>query len=240
MSNEETPETPMNETTRATRRKLLIGAGLGGVALAGGMLARPGAALATTMTESATDIFTVARTAEQLAVTFYANGIKNAGRLGISGANLTYLQAALAEEQIHENFLRDNGGKTLTSTFSFPHGDETFENQVLFIQTLEQLEVAFIAAYLAAVSEFAAMGQPRLAQIAAQIMGVEAEHRALGRDIGNLVPADNFGFEPVLLSKVGDAVSVLSNEGFLSPKEGNSYEYHLMSSFYPGVIYTRP
>ena len=46
---------------------------------------------------------------------------------------------------------------------------KTFTHQELFIETLEELETAFIGAYLAAVKEFAEQGQPGLAQIAAQI-----------------------------------------------------------------------
>ena len=45
----------------------------------------------------------------------------------------------------------------------------------MFIATLEKLEEAFIATYLAAVKEFCLLGQPGLAQIAAQICGIEAE-----------------------------------------------------------------
>ncbi len=39
-----------------------------------------------------------------------------------------------------------------------------------------------------AVKEFSQYGQHRLAQIAAQIMGVEAEHRGLGRSISSSYP----------------------------------------------------
>jgi hypothetical protein len=45
-------------------------------------------------TDSIVTILTVARTAEQLAVTFYTNGINNASQLGISGANLDYRKGA--------------------------------------------------------------------------------------------------------------------------------------------------
>ena len=81
------------------------------------------------------------------------------------------------------------------------------------------------------------MGQPRLAQIAAQIGGVECEHRALGRDIGGLSPADNVGFEPVLLTSVGAAVDALQSQGYLSPKGDNSFTYAPVSTNNPGVIY---
>src|SRR5579883_2211581 len=42
-------------------------------------------------------ILTVARTAEQLAVTFYSNGIANADQLGLKGNDLENIKAALVE-----------------------------------------------------------------------------------------------------------------------------------------------
>jgi len=102
------------------------------------------------------------------------------------------------------------------------------------------LEEAFIAAYLAAVKEFCLLGQPGLAQIAAQICGIENEHRALGRDIGGLIPADNWAFSPALVEAVADAVDVLAAEGFLSPKSGNSFTYHAVNTADHGVINRQP
>ena len=235
-------------STRRSRRALLKGAAIGvtGVAAvaAGGLLIPKHAAHASGGGEGAEDtvvqILSIAATAEELAVTFYSHGIAKASKLGISGPNLAYLQAAVIEEQIHRDFEVAAGGKPLTNTFSFPHGDETFEHLDVFIATLEELEEAFIAAYLAAVKEFALLGQAGLAQLAAQICGIENEHRALGRDIGGLIPADNWAFSPALVESVGDAVDVLAAEGFLSPKGENSFTYHHVSTADHGVIRRQP
>ncbi len=230
-----------------SRRSLLKGAAMGaaGVAAAGaGALLLPQQVARAGGGEGAEDtipqILSIAATAEELAITFYSHGIANASKLGISGANLAYLQAAVIEEQIHRDFEVAAGGKPLTDTFSFPHADDTFEHLGVFIATLEELEEAFIAAYLAAVKEFALLGQPRLAQIAAQICGIENEHRTLGRDIGGLIPADNWAFSPALVEAVADAVDVLAAEGFLSPKAGNSFTYHAVSTTDHGVIRRHP
>lgn len=192
--------------------------------------------------DSLKTIFSVAATAEQLAVTFYTNGIKNAHKLGISQSSAAYdvLEAALIEEQIHELFFVANGGVPLTSTFSFPHGDETFESLSVFIATQQQLEGVFDSAFLAAIHELAAMGQPVLARIAGQIATVEAEHRALGRYIGGLIPADNWAFSPVLIPSVGAAPAIVQKAGYLSPKPGNSYTYHQVSTSDEGVLYREP
>ena len=190
--------------------------------------------------DSVVTILSVAATAERLAVTFYTHGLAHAGRLGLSGASLAAIKAALVEEQIHELFFVANGGKPLASTFSFPHGDETFEDLRVFIATQQQLEGVFDSAFLAAIKEFAELGLPTLAQIAGQIATVEAEHRALGRFIGGLVPADNWAFSPVLIPSVGAAPAIVKEAGYLSPRPGNSYAYQQVSTGDDGVVYREP
>ena len=190
--------------------------------------------------DSIVDILTVARTAEQLAVTFYTNGIANADKLGITGDNLAYLKAALVEEQIHQQFFTANGGKSLADTFSFPQGPSTFTDLKTFIATQQQLEGVFDSAFLAAIMEFAQLGRPDLAQIAGQIATVESEHRALGRVIGGLVPADNWAFTPVLVTSVGAAPALVQKAGYLSPMSGNSYMYQQVSTSGAGVEQLKP
>lgn len=232
-----------------SRRSLIKGAAVGaaGIAVAGAAGAfllpknKAHASGGEGPEDSITTILSIGVTAEELAVTFYTHGIANAGKLGISGANLDYLIAARIEEQIHRDYLYSAGGRPLTDTFSFPYGDDTFESLGRFITTLQQLEEAFIAAYLAAISEFAQYGQPALSQLAGQIMGVEAEHRALGRSISpNLPFANNFAFEPALVESVGDAVDYLASNGYLSPKTGNSYAYQRVSTDNENVVYRTP
>ena len=190
--------------------------------------------------DSIVSILTVARTAEQLAVTFYSNGVNNASQLGLSGQNLEYVKAALVEEQIHQQFFAANGGQSLAATFSFPEGSKTFSDLKTFIATQQQLEGVFDSAFLAAIVEFAQLGRPDLAQIAGQVACIEAEHRALGRAIGNLSPADNWAFTPVLIGAVGDAPALVQKAGYLSPASGNSYTYQQVSTSYPGVEQTKP
>lgn len=214
---------------RRSRASLLKGALAGGVAVAGaGLLASsPLRARADVMASPDTiaTILTVARTAEQLAVTFYSNGVANAAALGLSGLNLDDIKAALIEEQIHLNFFAANGGQSLASTFSFPQGAATFQNLQAFIATQQQLEGGFDSAFLAAIKEFCELGRPDLAQIAGQVACVESEHRALGRQIAGLDPANNWAFAPVLVASVGAAPAVFQQAGYLSPTTGNSYSY---------------
>lgn len=143
-------------------------------------LAEPGGGPTPFMT-----IFQIAEIAEQLAVTFYSNGVANASALGLSANDLAEIKAAGIEEQIHHDFFATITGVNpiQPTTFSFPAGSKTFTDLQTFIFTQQALEFVFDSAFLAAVRELSMLGAHRAAQIAAQIACVEAEHRALGRDI---------------------------------------------------------
>ncbi len=235
---------------RKSRRSLLKGAAVAGAAGitavgAGALFLSRGSVAHASGGEGPEDsivqILSVAATAEELAVTFYSNAIANANALGISGVNLAYLHAAVVEEQLHHDFLVAAGGTPLTSTFSFPSGGETFTNISTFISTLDQLETAFEQAYCAAVLEFAEYGQPRLAQIAAQIGMIEGEHRSLGISIPSTVfVPNNHAYVPPPFESLGDAAEALVALGYLSPKSGNSYAYQAVSTVYPSVVYRQP
>ena len=239
-----------NETAKGTSRRSVLKGALAGAAGATG-LAVAGTAVLSNTAKSASahksscvtpiaDILTIARTAERLAVTFYTQGLRHAEKLGITGSDKAYIRAALIEEQIHELYLAAAGGKYLASTFSFPQGPNTFEDLNTFIATQQQLEGVFDSAYLAAVKEFGLQGRPDLSQVAAQVACIEAEHRALGRAIGGLVPADNWAFTPVLIAKVGDAPALVTKAGYLSPVKGNHYTYEQVPVGGGGVVYRRP
>ena len=81
---------------------------------------------------------------------------------------------------------------------------------------MQQLEGVFDTTYLAAVKEFAELGQPKMAQIAAQTAWTEGEHRAVGRKIAGISPADNWGFAPVLVTSVGAAPEAVKDAGYLA------------------------
>ncbi len=126
--------------------------------------------------DTANQIFLAALIAEDLASTFYYNGlvgrvVQNPNLAGPGGSatrpnpknsnipNLDYLRAALSQEIEHANLLRTVGnfGKDAWSdpyqTFYFPAG--TFATLNSFVGVLEALENAFIGAYLNAIRELA-------------------------------------------------------------------------------------
>ena len=185
--------------------------------------------------DTAQEIFTAALIAEDLASTFYYNGLTgpvitdpNLAGPGGSATNVTsgdagnvgYFRAALGEEITHANLLRTLIGKTSSTTdpvqtFYLPAS--AFQTIGGFTSLLDALENAFIGAYLTATIEFAQMavdakgfghrqrdsfGKPYqttdleyFAQVAASIMGVESEHRVLGRDVSGMIPANNRNYE---------------------------------------------
>jgi hypothetical protein len=126
--------------------------------------------------DTAAEIFTAALIAEDLATTFYYNGlvgmaVQDPNLAGPGGTaakpsaggnigNLEYVQAALTQEISHANLLRSliGGASAATDpyqTFYFPAG--TFNTLTAFLTTLNALENAFVGAYLSAVREFAYM-----------------------------------------------------------------------------------
>lgn len=132
-----------------------------------------------------------------------------------SVSNVAYIRAAITEEVTHANLFRTLLGIKSPAmdpyqTFYFP--TETFYNLGHFVGMLQALESAFIGAYMAAIQQFAlrAAGGPQtldgvlyqpsdfayFAKIASSILGVESEHRALGRAISpNLIPANQLNYE---------------------------------------------
>lgn len=219
---------------------------IGGIASAGYLLAQQNsqhgahAAAPPTNVEPAQTILNIAATAEELGVVFYTQILNHVDYYDLSQAAFLDLKAALVEEQLHLLFLLQNGAKPLTHTFSFPFGRYTFRDFEFFIRTQQLLEAAFTAAYLAAVREFALLGRPDLSLIAAQIATVESEHRALGRAIGGLRPANNQAFTPALFQTVGQAAVALQRGGFLTPTRGNSFRFEPVSTNFNGVIARTP
>jgi hypothetical protein len=247
--------------------KLSFGAAVSGLAL--NNLPRL-EAQSTAMQDSANQIFTAALVAEDLATTFYYNGlvgkvIQDPALAGPGGTatnvsssgnvpNVDYLRAAMSQEISHANLLRAvaNIGATATAdpyqTFYFPAG--TFDTLTPFIATLEALESAFIGAYLTAIREFGTLalqtgtsvpdgpyGGPYsaaqlnyFAQVAASIMGIEAEHRVLGGVILNENQPNNLNFEQtdgLLAVYNGPNSAVAALTPFLTASTGPAYSLEI-------------
>jgi hypothetical protein len=172
-------------------------------------------------TENVADILNIAQTAEHFAVTFLTAGLNNASTIGLTGLTLEIVQAVLAAEIYHLQFLTAVGATPLTTTFTIPD-PKALTDFTTFFKNLEVADTIFVGAYLAAIREFAELGQPQLAKIAGQFMGVEAEHRVLARAALAInksdpasIPPNNKGFETDLFLYVREAATLLGTLGFV-------------------------
>jgi hypothetical protein len=159
--------------------------------------------------ESVGDLLNTTLTAERLTMTCYYTALVTpallkqiagspAGPAGMAG-NVACLQAALHQEQNHAMILENLGAQSPYKTFYFP----TMALATLgytshagtFLWMLDHLETACIAAYMRRIERYMALRHPDLALLAARILGVEAEHRALYRVISEDYPANNVTLE---------------------------------------------
>jgi hypothetical protein len=197
-----------------SRRSMLKGAaGIGG----GIAMASFAGALGVSAAEgddSPQTILNLAATAETLAVTFYYSAITGA-TFSLDDADVAYLKFALDAEQYHLDFLTSQGGKSLTDKFYVP--STLLSDPLLFVQVATQAETAFVGAYLAATRAFGNAGLGKLAATAAQHACSEAQHLALAREIGGLVP-NNLAVPLPIYYNVSNAVPTLAP--FLSAREG--------------------
>jgi hypothetical protein len=217
--------------SRETRGSLLKKAA---VAAAGvGVFGPASAALASAGRSSADSIATVtttAVTAEALAVSVLTAAVKAAPGTKVAPF-ITVLKAANQAEFDHYTTLAGLGAKPLTTRFWVPNAALGPGNVNLF-KTLEVAETLFINAYLIGISVFAKAKKDDLARYAGEILGVEAEHRALARYAKNVVAGhatlthdnvpNNKGFETYTLKSMSAIVGELEKAGFGFGKQGTA------------------
>ncbi len=201
-----------------SRRNLLKGS----AALAGGIAMTSFAGVlgvqAAEGNDDAQTILNLAATAETLAVTFYYNAL-TAAQFSVEDDAVVYLKYALDAEKYHLDFLNSQGGKALTNKFYVPA--TLLSDPGVFIKVGADAETAFVGAYLAATRVFGEAGAGTLAATTAQHACSEAQHLALIRDIGGLVP-NNLALPSPIYYNVSNAVPTLApflqgGSGFIGP-----------------------
>ncbi|MBV9282793.1 MAG: ferritin-like domain-containing protein [Chloroflexi bacterium] len=171
-------------------------------------------------TEALQDVFNILLTFEHFVVTFFAGAVANAGTLGLNTLTKVALQAVLATEQYHADFLTALGARSLTDSYTIPP-NLPLTSAAGFLQTMELGETIGTATYMTAAREFAELGQPTLVKYAYQIGATEAEHRVLARGIlavlgqSSAVPPDNKAFETDLFLYVRDVYRLFQQFGFI-------------------------
>jgi len=133
-------------------------------------------------------ILNLAVTAETFACVHYYNVLKNVDALKLTADEQRNIRTFLDAEFKHKQFLESNGAKALATSFYAP--PNLWTDRTTFVTTSDTAESWFVAAYLAAVRRFAELNQMLLAATSAQVMGVEAEHQALIRQMGGMVPSN--------------------------------------------------
>jgi ferritin-like protein len=186
---------------RFVARSLAVGGGVAAWGLFGD------AAVAAAATDGdIVDFGNAAVGAERIAVAFYSNALGVASEFGVpadlakgtllNSGHREYFNAALNQEASHLETLLGLGLSFPFSVFAFPAG--TFRSASAMLAMGEQLENVFIGAYLGAIKVSASVADSLgvlVAEAAAQIMGVECEHRVLIRDIAGEDPPNNRFYE---------------------------------------------
>ena len=206
----------------STRRKFMqrILATSGGVAL-GGVVGVAGLSRdvksARAADDPVIDFGNAAVGAERIGIAFYNNALGQVSPFGVpsdlakgtllNSAHRIYFQAASNQEDAHRAVLQSLGLTFPFSVFKFPAG--TFDSANAMLAFGEQLESVFIGAYLGAIKVAASATNAFIAEAAAQIVGVECEHRVLIRDIAAESPPNDRFFE----GDIGAPSSTLGNTG---------------------------
>lgn len=172
---------------RQSRARLLKRAAVG----VAGATALGGLGAGTAFASGGDSIQTVgvtAATAEALAVTYLHNVLERNERVhAFPRPVVEILRAAGTEELDHFKFLTGAGFKPLTTRFWLP--DDFFGRKLANVPaTIEVAETLFVNAYLIGITVFANAHQATLARYAGEILGVEAEHRALARSLQGKLP----------------------------------------------------
>ena len=137
------------------------------------------------------------------------------------------MQAAAREELIHyEALTKALGAKPLTTKIHVP--DAVFASKEGLLTTLVAGDQIFINAYLIGTTVFARARKSKEARYAAEIMGVEAVHRALAlQSLGQL--GNDRAYMAFNFKSINTAVAQLKAAGFgfgeAGSKPGQLYDY---------------
>jgi ferritin-like protein len=157
------------------------------------------------------DFINAAVGAERIGIAFYGNALGSVSPYSVAGDAATttllnsshrhYFGAAFNQETSHLAALIANGGSFQFGHFGFPSG--TFGSASSMLAMGQSLESIFIGAYLGAVKAGATDGTSLgtfVAEVAAQICGIECEHRVLINDIAGMDPPNDRFYEGDVLS----------------------------------------
>lgn len=161
---------------------------------------------------------------EVAASTFILSTPPLASALGLTGLPLAFLQAFNLELQSHIDFWSKVAPSAAPKATTFTVDPSLVPGPLQALQVFEVASSIRVGLMLAAVREFAELGQPTLAKYAAQTEGMYAEERAVARtlqavsNVSSAVPPNNKAFETDLFLYTRDAVTALTALGFIGGK----------------------
>ncbi len=220
-------DTPLAEGTRAAMLRrasatLLAAGGAGALIAACGsassgpsssVIASATLASRTTSPARGTEIKRIidtAVTAEALAVTYLSAVIRASSGTPVERF-AEVLRAANAAEYDHYRALLGLGAKPIATRFWVPRAFFGSGLAGVF-PTLQVAETLFVNAYLIAITAFAQAGRSDLVRYASEIAGVEAQHLALARYAGGMLPND-IGFAGYSIGSIDGIVAALERAG---------------------------
>jgi Ferritin-like domain len=194
-------------TRRSFMQKMMLASG--GAAVAGVSFGKMANVFASS--NPVLDFVNAAVGAERIGIAFYGNALGSGSPYSAAGDPAThtllnsshrgYFTAAFNQESSHLAALIANGGRFPFGHFGFPAG--TFDGAGSMLAMGQSLESIFIGAYLGAVKAGASNGTSLgifVAEVAAQICGIECEHRVLINDIAGVSPPNDRFYEGDVLS----------------------------------------
>jgi len=222
-------------TPKGTRRWLLERAALGAAVGAAGItaasaLVSAGDALADAQHESkphdSVDEWGVfASTTEALTVTILTELVRRASVNSVPSSVSVIFDGVYAAELDHWNFIKKLFSPS-TKRFWIPDGFFGGPGNALDLTAVGHGVAAgehlFVNTYLLGVTIAAAAGQSTLARYAAELGGVEAEHRVLGQSLAGESPPNNLGFEVFEFSTIGAIADAAVSAGFGFGRQGSA------------------
>jgi hypothetical protein len=218
-------------TPKRTRRWLLERAAVGAAGItAAGALFPAGDALASAdhdakPRDSIREWGVFASTTEALTVTILTELLRRASLNSVPSSVSVIFDGVYAAELDHWNFIH-KVFRPSTKRFWIPDGFFGGPGNALDLTAVGRGVAAgehlFVNTYLLGVTISAAAGRSTLARYAAELGGVEAEHRVLGQSLAGASPPNNLGLEVFEFSTVSAIERALMSAGFGLGKQGSA------------------
>jgi hypothetical protein len=166
-----------------------------------------------------------ASTTEALTVTILTELLRRASLNSVPSSVTVIFDGVYAAELDHWNFTHTLFAPS-TERFWIPDGFFGGPGDALDLTAVGQGVAAgehlFVNTYLLGVTILAAAKEWTLARYAAELAGVEAEHRVLGQSLAGASPPNNLGFEVFEFSTVSAIEAALTSAGFGLGQQGSA------------------